>query len=554
LHGPRCNSLDPKNAIEKRSRHLSHFGREAKPAIDTNLQPIYEGTAQGCNSHRNLRIASSNIGDSIMFAPARLMKSSTKVMRLEQPQPNEQQGFRHVISKLGDAVVILDARGLVKYLNPAAESLFMCPSRELLGKEIFGTRVFEIEQGQIGTETIYRMGEHALQGTRVVQTQVEILRRGVEDAIAEMRVSETEWEGEFAIIASLRDITSRVKAEEALRRSEAQLREQTRQLEQTLHQLKQTQAQLIQTEKMSSLGQLVAGIAHEINNPVNFISGNLNYANEYVQQLVRLVGLYQTYYPEPVDEIQAYTEEIELDFVSEDLPRLVSSMKIGTDRICEIVRSLKNFSRTDEAQRKSVNIHEGLQGTLLILQNRLKPKSGGRAIEAIEEYGHLPSVECYAGQLNQAFMNIISNAIDALEEDEQIAQPTISIRTELLDRTQSPDGDERSWISIRIRDNGPGMDEATRQKLFDPFFTTKPVGKGTGLGLSITYQIIVEKHGGQLECVSRRGEGTEFIITIPVSLKSERCARFSSAETTRSPKSDAPGRDSECYPYDLKAS
>ncbi|MEB3338657.1 MAG: GAF domain-containing protein, partial [Leptolyngbyaceae bacterium] len=287
---------------------------------------------------------------------------------------------------------------------------------------------------------------------------------------------------------------------------------QAQQLIETVHKLKETQAQLVQTEKMSSLGQMVAGIAHEINNPVNFIAGNLTYANNYLQDLLSLVKLYQECYPNPVPAIQERTEEIDLEFLIEDLSKLLSSMQIGTERIRQIVLSLRNFSRLDEADKKPVNIHEGIDSTLLILQSRLKAQPNQAEIQIIKQYGELPVVECYAGQLNQVFMNILSNAIDALED--RPAPRTITITTEIL-QEKSP---TRQHILIRIRDNGSGMPESVRQKLFDPFFTTKPVGKGTGLGLSISYQIVVEKHGGLLKCLSEPGQGSEFWIQIPVAI------------------------------------
>jgi PAS domain S-box-containing protein len=305
------------------------------------------------------------------------------------------------------------------------------------------------------------------------------------------------------------DITQRKQMEDALRRSEAQLRQQAQDLEQTLRELQQTQTQLVQSEKMSSLGQLVAGVAHEINNPVSFIYGNLTYAKAYTHNLVRLLQLYQQHYPQPVSEIADEAEAIELNFLIEDLPKLLSSMEFGAERIQQIVRSLRNFSRKDEAEKKAVNIHEGIDSTLMILQNRLKASPTHSGIQVIKAYSDLPLVECYVGQLNQVFMNLLTNAIDALEDHQQrTKQPaTIRIQTELL---------ETGWVRICIVDNGSGIPEAVQQRLFDPFFTTKPVGKGTGLGLSISYQIITEKHGGSLRCRSTPNQGTEFIIEIPI--------------------------------------
>ncbi len=287
---------------------------------------------------------------------------------------------------------------------------------------------------------------------------------------------------------------------------------QAEQLQKALQELGQTQAQLIQSEKMSSLGQMVAGVAHEINNPVNFIYGNLTHVNEYTQDLLSLIDLYQERIGESDPEIKNRLEEIDLDFLIEDLPKTLSSMKVGADRIRKIVLTLRNFSRLDEAEMKAVNIHEGIDSTLLILQNRLKGKPERPGIQIIKEYGDLPEVECYASQLNQVFMNITNNAIDALQEakgnpEETLLTPTITISTKVL---------QQNRVGIRIKDNGPGMTETVKQRLFDPFFTTKPVGAGTGLGLSISHQIVVEKHGGRLECRSQPGQGAEFWMEIPI--------------------------------------
>ena len=318
-----------------------------------------------------------------------------------------------------------------------------------------------------------------------------------------------------ALESASHEITLGIKRYQA----ETQLRERTQQLEDTLQELRYTQAQVIQTEKMSSLGQMVAGVAHEINNPVNFIHGNLGHVVTYAQDIFGLVELYQKHYPNPPAEIAEEIDAIDLEFLQTDFPKLLKSMEVGTERIREIVLSLRNFSRLDEAEYKKVDLHEGLDSTLMILQNRLKSKPNRPAIKVIKEYEKLPLVNCYAGQLNQVFMNVFSNGIDALEEHFEKSlssdatqltsdfEPSIKIRTELLEKNQ---------IAIRIIDNGGGIEEEVRSKLFDPFFTTKPVGKGTGLGLSISYQIVVEKHGGKIECYSQLNEGTEFVIKIPV--------------------------------------
>ncbi len=297
----------------------------------------------------------------------------------------------------------------------------------------------------------------------------------------------------------------------------SQAKASAQRLQQALQDLQLAQTQLIQSEKMSSLGQLIAGVAHEINNPVNLICGNLKYITEYTENLLFLLHEYQKYVPIPPSSLQLELDKIDLEFMMADLPKLLDSMKLGSNRIVEIVQSLKNFSRHDETQIKSVNIHNGINGTLMILHHRLKAAHNRSAIEVIKDYGELPLVECYPGQLNQVFMNTLTNSIDALEESTALLdstsklktyKPQITIRTQVLDH---------QWVVIRIADNGSGMTEEVVRHIYDPFFTTKEIGKGTGLGMAISQQIIVDTHGGIIKCRSQLGQGTEFWIQIPVS-------------------------------------
>ncbi|MBN3950509.1 MAG: GAF domain-containing protein [Nostoc sp. NMS7] len=296
---------------------------------------------------------------------------------------------------------------------------------------------------------------------------------------------------------------------------QAELLEQTQrqkeEITQTLKELQRTQSQLIQSEKMAGLGQLVAGVAHEINNPISFIYGNITYVNEHTENLFKLLKLYHKEYPKATGEIQKQAAAVDLDFISDDLPKILASIKMGANRISQLVLSLRIFSRLDEAGIKAIDLHEGIDSTLLILQHRLQSQSNSFAIEVVKQYGELPPVVCYAAQMNQVFMNILNNAIDALENSATsgkiIDNPKIWIRTEVI---------EGDTILIWIADNGCGIPEMTRSRIFEPFFTTKQPGQGTGLGLSISYQIIVEKHGGNIKCVSEPGNGCEFWIEIPM--------------------------------------
>jgi PAS domain S-box-containing protein len=422
-----------------------------------------------------------------------------------------------ILNSMGDGVIVADEKGKFLIFNPAAEDMFGTGSTDTTPDEWSTTYGLFLPDMRTPYLSENLPLARAIRGESVDNLEMFVRHAGHPEGLWTKINGRPLWDDTGMLrggVIVCRDVTGDKQANVTLRRSEAQLRERTLQLEHTLRELQQTQAQLIQTEKMSSLGQLVAGVAHEINNPVNFIYGNLIHTHEYIFDLLNLVQLYQEYYPNPAPAIQEEMSAIDFDFLSQDLPKMLSSMKVGAERIRAIVLSLRSFSRLDEAEMKAVDIHEGLDNTLLLLQNRLKAKPESPGILLIKEYGNLPYVECYAGQLNQVFMNILTNAIDALDEltlrdikEMKNHKRTIRIRTELLNSDR---------VVIRIADNGLGMTETVRRRLFDPFFTTKPVGQGTGLGMSISYSIVVEKHGGQLQCFSAPGQGAEFVIQIPI--------------------------------------
>jgi len=585
--------------------------------------------------------ADSHISEAYSINPCELQQMELAMEQLKQDLKASESRFRNVIIKNADGIAILNKKGLVCFVNPSAEALFNCKEEELLGQAFFGNLVVEGSACDIDMETdiIPLVGETDAAGIRVVQTEVEAIRKQKENAVVDMRVVETEWEGEMAYLASLRDITDRKRteemlwlynramaatstgiaisdatkpeypiiycnpgfesmtgyqmseiigknchffqgndtdqsavetirqalqnasecqvilknyrldgtafwnalsisplrsptgklthfvgvnrdisdrkeSEEALQKSEAQSREKTTQLEAAIKEVKDTHSQLVQSEKMSSLGLLIAGVAHEINNPVSFIYGNLDPLKNYTQDLLHMVQLYEQHYPDPVAEIQEEKETLELDFIAQDLPQILSSMKVGVERISQIVKSLRNFSRHDNSEKKPVHLHEGIDSTLLILNHRLKGNAETLPIQIVRDYGNLPPVECLSGPTNQVFMNILSNAIDALNDwNKQRGLPEMRANPSQIKITTKLDD---SFAEIKIADNGPGMSSEVKQHIFDPFFTTKPIGKGTGMGLSISYQIVVEKHKGVLDCISEIGQGTEFMIRMPI--------------------------------------
>ena len=422
----------------------------------------------------------------------------TKRQQIETELLQKEAEYRHIFEAVSDGLIIINLEtGIVVAANSTACEMHGYSKAEFIG--IHPTAFIDPRHHYLFANFL----EIISSGVSFEAQAIDIRKDGSALHV-DVKGTLCIYNGKPHALAIVRDITQRHLAEKKLQK-------QARSLKEALRKLQNTQAKLVQSEKMSSLGQMVAGVAHEINNPVNFIHGNLKPACEYVKDLLGLLVLYQQHYPQPHTEIQTEIETIELDFIQEDLTKILKSMQQGTTRIREIVLSLRNFSRLDEADFKKVNIHEGIDSSLMILNNRIKAKPGSPEIQIIKEYdASLPVIECYPGQLNQVFMNILVNSIDALEDrikNNNSFNSQIIINTKLI---------KSNLIRISIADNGGGIPTSIQNKLFDPFFTTKEVGKGTGLGLSISYQIVVEKHRGKLYCDSKPDKGTEFVIEIPV--------------------------------------
>jgi signal transduction histidine kinase len=440
------------------------------------------------------------------------------------------------LSAVEECIVWTNSRGQIKWCNASFERLLGQSRLFILGALLSDKLPLQLDNQLVNDHPV----EIALRTQEGGKRDYEFQQSGqallLEVAWAFVKLGNnlgTEDDAASAVLV-LRNVTQQRQAErrqqeinelleqqvaqrtQELSQVNAQLQNETIQLQQLLTELKATQAHLIQVEKMSSLGQLVAGIAHEVNNPINFIHANLTHVQDYADNLLNFVQICQRYHPQPVPEINSVAKEIDLEFLQGDLPKLLKSMKVGTERIRNIVLSLRNFSRMDEAEFKTINIHDGIDSTLLILQHRLRAESRRSDIEVMRDFGDLPLIECYPGELNQVFMNILVNAIDAIEEsyaermhcENQRYVGRITICTSVIDS---------QWVKIAIADNGMGMSAQVQQKIFNPFFTTKPIGTGTGMGMAISYRIVVERHGGKLDCFSEIGKGTEFVIQIPMS-------------------------------------
>jgi two-component system, NtrC family, sensor kinase len=429
------------------------------------------------------------------------VKTHLHLHNLTQEIAKQKDLLESVFNQSTDAIFLVNTEtGLIADCNQRAVELFEAKSKdELLNIEghSFQTKPFSPEELSTIRDEIDRLGFWS--------RELEYVTKKGNLFWGNLAAKQIYVAGDKMNLIRVTDITDR-------KLSEAREREKSQQLKLALGELKRTQAQLIQTEKMSSLGRMVAGIAHEINNPVSFIYGNITPARRYFQELLKLIEIYQETYPHPAPEIEALIAEIDLEFLGKDCSKLMDSIQVGADRIRQIVLSLRNFSRLDEKQLKAVDIHEGIDNTLMIVQHRLQKEGDRPEIQVFKKYGQLPLITCYASQLNQVFMNILSNAIDALES--QPSPRTITISTSIM--VQDSRSANTEFVEIRIADNGPGMSAAVKQKIFDLFFTTKPIGSGTGLGLAITHEIVVEKHKGNISCISNLGQGTEFIVEIPV--------------------------------------
>jgi two-component system, NtrC family, sensor kinase len=537
---------------------------EQLQALNAGTEAVQFETRFRCQdgSYRQLLWNATPCHDEQLIYAVADSRTENKLAEVASWQSEER--FQFLVEGIKDyAIILLDLDGQIISWNAGAQRIKQYQSSEIIGQSVacfYTQEDRELGKPQLGLKVAATQGRFEDEGWRVrkdgsnfwanvvitalqdaqgqLQGFVRVTRDITERKLAEEALQKAHNDLEKRVetrTAELtqtnellkQEITEREKTEMALRQSKARLKNQAQALEaETQHvkalleELQRTQAQLFQTEKMSSLGQLVAGVAHEINNPVGFIYGNLDYANCYIKDLMRLVKLYTTYYPDPVDPIQTELAAMDFNFLMTDMPKLLTSMKVGANRLRQIVLSLQNFLRAEQTEMKQIDLHEGIDNTLLLLQHRLKATNDHPEIIVHKDFGTLPLVEGFAGQLNQVFMNLITNAIDVLEMPSPVPdQPrciTISTGVKDLVREYASSNVEKTpHAVIRIIDNGPGMTEDIARRLFDPFFTTKPVGKGTGLGLSVSYQIIVEKHGGLLTCLSQPGTGAEFCLMIP---------------------------------------
>lgn len=420
-----------------------------------------------------------------------------------------------------DGIITVDPQTLlIQSTNPAVETIFGVPWLNVIGEPL--TILVSTDFAQAQDATFQSLQKFLEQGCHTGEAYGALgIHQGGRQFPIEISVTASRLRSERFLTIMLRDITDRKTAETALISSELEARKTAGQLGQAMEELKRAQTQLLQSEKMASLGQLVAGIAHEVNNPLGFIYGNLEHARHYTEELLQLMTYYQAQSIQLLPEAQTEVDKTDIEFVKKDFPKLISSMQTGADRIRDIVESLRNFARYDESEVKVVDLHEGLDNTLMVLSHRLKATAQRPEIKLHKIYGSLPMVECYAGALNQVFFNILTNAIDALGTH---PAGEIVIVTEA----------QPECVLVTITDNGAGIPKALLQQIFDPFFTTKPVGAAKGMGLAISHQIVVDRHGGELQCHSVLGQGTKFKIVLPKEL----ALRSRSSAVTKKPTSN----------------
>lgn len=493
-------NLDPTRPLET----LSNDYRAALTNYEAFIQTLWQqldNAESKSDATQQLSLSLSNEAASQMSLQFEQLSENLIRLRQQSQQEQQQAELEYQQAELLELIIILTSLAISVGV---AITLAIITSRAIAKP---------IEKVTAIAQAVTDSTNFDIQVPIQTQDEVALLAQAFNQLIS--------WAGQYTReLQEARDtLEQRVQARtQDLQQSERQLKQKAKTLQETLLNLKQTQMQLIESEKMSSLGQMVAGIAHEINNPVGFIYGNLEHAKAFAEDIFYLLDLYQQHYPTPIEEIEIALEDIELDFIKEDFPNLMDSMHIGTERIKEIVLSLRTFSRLDEAEVKAIDIHENLNSTLNVLNSRLGKTQQRAQISILKNYGDLPLVECYAGQINQVFMHVLNNAIDALDEKytPEIAQrspsdapPKIEIVTTVLNEQA---------IAIQVSDNGPGISEAAQEHLFDPFFTTKTVGDGTGMGLSISHQIITQQHSGQLTYTSKPNQATTFTLQMPIKL------------------------------------
>ncbi|MUG96363.1 AAA family ATPase [Scytonema sp. UIC 10036] len=436
----------------------------------------------------------------ISLENAQLYKRSLEYAKQLQAS---QQRLQLLVQQTPLAVVEWDTNIQVTDWNPAAERIFGYTKQEALGRHfqfLIPERI-QAQMKQIGINILSHQGGNYSINENVTKDGKTIICAWYNNPLVST-------DGELIGVASLADDITKQKV------AEAQLQQKAEELETALQELQQAQLQIVQSEKMSALGNLVAGIAHEMNNPLGFISASLQQAKPTIADLVKHLKLYQENLPSPSEEILDHAEEIDLDYTLEDLPKIIDSMTMACNKLKNISTSIRTFSRADRDYKVPFHIHEGIDSTILILKHRLKANEQRPAIEVITDYGNLPQISCFPGQLNQVFMNILANAIDALDESNtgRSFAEIQALPNRIIIKTKS----DKKWITIIIADNGIGMSKEVQQRIFDHLFTTKGVGKGTGLGLAIARQIVEETHNGKLKCNSVLGEGTEFFIEIPL--------------------------------------